>query len=119
MDDFAGRTVLVTGGATGLGFAAARLAGQRGAAVALLGHVAGEVEAAAEALRGEDLSALALVADIADPAAVEAAFAKLDAEAPAPLYGLVCNAAIQPYGTVETMPPHEWDAVLGVNLRGA
>ena len=117
--ELAGRAVLVTGGATGLGLAAARLAAERGASVALLGHLEAEVEAAAEGLRAEGVDAHALVADVSDPDAVEAAYARLDAFIAHPLRGLVCNAAIQPYGTSVSMGPAEWDAVYGVNVRGA
>lgn len=118
MEGIEGRLALVTGGATGIGLASARLLAARGATAAILGHRAVDVEPAVEALHAEGASALGLVADVADPRAMEAAFERLDAEA-APLGVLVCNAAIQPYGTVESMPPEEWDAVMAVNLRGA
>ena len=32
---------------------------------------------------------------------------------------LVCNAAVQPYGTVESTDYSTWDRVIGTNLRGA
>jgi len=71
--------------------------------VALLGHEAAMVDAAA-GLRAEGLAATALLADVADEAAMAAAFAAFDA-AHDRLSVLVTSAGIQPYGTVETMPP--------------
>ncbi len=107
-----GHAVVLTGGATGLGLAAARLMASRGATVWILGHDAEAVaRAATNGLR-------ALVADVSDADAVTAAFAARDADGP-PLTGLVCSAGIQPFGTVETTSPDRWNNVLGVNLRGA
>lgn len=117
--DFAGSTALVTGGATGIGFAAARLLAARGASVAILGHLPDDVNAAVTTLRAEGADAAALVADVSDPAAMAAAFKTLATTLTPPLKALVCNAAIQPYGTVETMAPDLWDQVIAVNVRGA
>ena len=118
MNDFAGRTAIVTGGATGIGFATARLLAERGAQVCILGHEAEQVDAACAQLTAAGLAAFALVADVADPAQMLGAFQEFDALGLI-LTTLVCSAAIQPYGTVETMPVAEWDQVIDVNLRGA
>ena len=110
---FAGRRALVTGGASGIGRAAAELLCAEGAGVALL-DAAPEVEATAAAL-----GALALRADVTDAdavgAAVDAARAGLGGDV-----DLLVNAA----GVYRIRPLREldaagWDAVLAVNLRGA
>lgn len=118
MPELDGKTAIITGGATGIGLAAARLMAQRGARVALLGHEPDSVDRATEDLQKEGLSAIGLVADVSDPAAMEAAFAAFD-RVHSNLSVLVTSAGIQPFGTVETMPPEQWQQVLSVNLGGA
>lgn len=61
--NFAGKTVLVTGGATGIGWALAQRFSARGARVAVCGRRAERLQAAAEALPG----LLTRVADMASP----------------------------------------------------
>lgn len=114
-----GRSAIITGGATGIGLATAKLMARQGATIGILGHLANDVAAAVDALRADGATALGLVANVADEGEVAAAFAKADQALADPLRILVCNAAIQPYGTVETLSAQLWDEVLGVNLRGA
>jgi NAD(P)-dependent dehydrogenase (short-subunit alcohol dehydrogenase family) len=63
--DLTGRTVLVTGGNSGIGLAMARALGLAGAKVALVARRAAELEAAAVALRDEGISAVPIAADLA------------------------------------------------------
>lgn len=111
-DRFDGRVALVTGGGSGIGLACARLLAERGARVAVLGHEAAMMEAAAQAL-----GATALVADVADATAMAAAFDRLDAEM-GRLDVLVAAAASQPYGTVEETDDATWERAVAVNLGG-
>ena len=117
MSEFAGRGALITGGGRGIGLACARLIAERGGAVVLLDNDSAMVEDAAANLRAEGFSATALVADIGVDAevagAVERSVAVLGS-----VDVLVNNAAIQPYGTVQSMDPAGWDNVIGINLRG-
>jgi NAD(P)-dependent dehydrogenase (short-subunit alcohol dehydrogenase family) len=93
------RTLLVTGGSRGIGAATARAAAKAGWDVALTfvsdAAAAGRVQAEVRALGRR---AFALRCDVADDAAVRAAFAALDAEVAAgrlaPLGGLVNNAGV-------------------------
>lgn len=116
--EFAERTVLITGGATGIGFQTARQLAAAGATVALLNDRQSDIDAALAALSDEGHAAIGLAADVSDADAMEAAFARLD-EAPFPLRGLVCSAAIQPFGTVTSMAPAQWAKVQAVNVNGA
>jgi glucose 1-dehydrogenase len=96
---FTGRRALVTGGASGIGRAVAALLAEEGAAVATLDRADGAT----------------VRADVTDPAAVEAAFAALDA----PPDLLVNAAGVYPIAPLTEMTVEEWDRVLAINLRGA
>jgi 3-oxoacyl-[acyl-carrier protein] reductase len=65
----AGRVAIVTGGARGLGFAAAQLLAERGAVVTLLDRDAAPLEAARVALPGADV----VTADVTKPSECDAA----------------------------------------------
>jgi 2-keto-3-deoxy-L-fuconate dehydrogenase len=102
--EFAGLTALVTGGASGIGLATARLLAARGAQVTVLDRV----EAAGFA---------SVLADVTSDAQVRLAVAKA-AEALGPLDILVNNAGIGAAGTVEDNDDAEWHRVLDVNVLG-
>ena len=68
-----GRSALVVGGGQGMGRAAALLFARLGAAVAVLDEVAERADAVAGEARGAGARAEALVADVTDAAAAEAA----------------------------------------------
>jgi 3-oxoacyl-[acyl-carrier protein] reductase len=74
-DELAGQVALITGGAGGLGSAAARRLAEHGA-VAVIADLAGEAaHAVAEKLRADGLAAEGLALDVTDSAAVDAAVA--------------------------------------------
>jgi 3-oxoacyl-[acyl-carrier protein] reductase len=112
-----GRTAIVTGAATGIGRATARLLAERGARVVAAGlqpdELAGTVQAIAEA-GGE---AIAVDADVSDPDAIEAV-----AAAARTAFGgtdiLVNNAAVYPLGPWQEMDAAALDAVFATNVRG-
>lgn len=113
----ADRTVVVTGAGRGLGAAIAEAAVDEGWTVGVLDREAEAVHATAATL-GE--RAIALDADVADEAAVEAALDRF-AEAtgrPAP-DALVANAGIVRFGPLLDLAVADWQAVVDVNLTGA
>ena len=106
--EFAGLAALVTGGASGIGLATARLLAARGARVALLDRVKGD---------GESTDLYPVIADVTDDAAVRAAVAEAG-RALGRLDIVVNNAGIGAAGTVEDNDDAEWHRVLDVNVLG-
>jgi NAD(P)-dependent dehydrogenase (short-subunit alcohol dehydrogenase family) len=102
-----GVRALVTGGASGIGEAAAALLLRRGARVAVLDRD----------IAGVEPPAVAVQADVTDDAAVRAAVASA-AEQLGGLDVLVNNAGIGAQGTVEDNPDEEWRRVFDVNVFG-
>jgi NAD(P)-dependent dehydrogenase (short-subunit alcohol dehydrogenase family) len=108
--------VLVTGAARGIGLAIARRFRQEGWRVALLDIDAATL-AGAEAGFADPAHVLALVADVADPAQVAAAFDTL-ARRFGRLDALVNNAGVAVFKPILETTAAEWDRVIAVNLGG-
>ena len=110
-----GRVAVVTGGASGIGLAAGAALAEAGARVTLMDRDLPAAEAAAAGLDGR-VEAMAL--DVADEAAVEAAFARLSSR-----FGQV-DILVNNAGTAIRRPSlelslAEWDQVVAVNMTGA
>ncbi|MGD6740410.1 SDR family NAD(P)-dependent oxidoreductase [Streptomyces sp. BH106] len=71
--EFAGKTALVTGSASGIGLATARRLGRGGANVVIADYNEKGAQEAAETLKAEGLKAAAVAVDVTEPASVEAA----------------------------------------------
>ena len=108
--ELAGLAALVTGGASGIGLATARLMAARGARVAILDR---EIPASL----AQDGILQPVIADVTDDGAVRSAVATA-AEALGGLDILVNNAGIGAAGTVEDNDDAEWRHVLDVNVLG-
>ena len=113
--DLSGKVAIVTGGATGIGFGSARALVDAGASVVLFGPDAAALDIAVTKLGAG--SAAGVVGDVSRSGDVERLvgatlerFGGIDI--------IVNSAAVQPYGTVETMSEAEWDRTLAINLKG-
>jgi len=89
-----------------------------GHAVAVLDLDEGSCATTVSAIEDAGGKALAVGVDVSDPAAVEAAVARI-AETLGPPTILVNNAGITRDAMLFKMTPEAWDAVLAVHLRGA
>ncbi|GAA1263653.1 SDR family oxidoreductase [Saccharothrix xinjiangensis] len=106
MSEFEGLVAVVTGGASGLGLATARLLADRGATAVAL-DLDPEVDPPVHGVR----------ADVADDGSVRAAIAEV-VERFGRLDVLVNNAGVGAQGDVAANPDAEWLRVLDVNVLG-
>jgi NAD(P)-dependent dehydrogenase (short-subunit alcohol dehydrogenase family) len=112
-------SVIVTGGASGIGLATAHLLYQQGMAVALIDVNAAAGEKALAFLAGADPSRTIFIqANAADESEAQIAVEKV-VQSFGGISGLVNNAGIQRYGNAEATSIELWNEVLRVNLTAA
>ncbi|HEX2534273.1 MAG TPA: SDR family oxidoreductase [Chitinophagaceae bacterium] len=107
--EFKQKTVVITGGAKGIGAACAKLFFEAGAQVAVLDLVPPYEPP-------EDARWLYLQCNVSDSRAVEQAMEVIWNRFGS-IHFLVNNAGIQRYGSVTETPEEEWDLVMNVNLK--
>jgi citronellol/citronellal dehydrogenase len=114
---YTGKTVLISGGAGGIGRATAWLLGRLGAQVIVAGRDEDRLEAAAQAMRAAGLKAAAKTVNVRDPATITALHDWITAE-----FGgidiLVNSAGGQfPQAAID-FSTKGWNAVVDTNLNG-
>jgi len=114
MHGLKGKRVLITGGASGIGFATAKRFLDEGARLAILDR-----DEAALQRAGKELPTLggAMLADVSDEKSVRRAFDELD-RLFAGLDVLINNAGISIRNRFMDITPEQWRTVIGVNLSG-
>jgi NAD(P)-dependent dehydrogenase (short-subunit alcohol dehydrogenase family) len=113
-----GRTLVVTGGASGIGRAVSELAADQGMAVAVMDLNSTAVTETVDGITAAGGSAAPFVADVRDRAAVRSAVASIE-ETLGPLYGAVACAGISRPTVAEDLTHEDWSAVIDINLTGA
>jgi len=110
-------TILITGGAAGIGRACAERFARDGWRIAILDHSAEDLDSAVAELEGEGYEVLAALGDVgqrsatADLAAqVLARWGRIDA--------LIANAAARVYGSILDASDDDWALIVNVNLKG-
>ena len=116
MHEFAGRTAVITGAASGIGLGIARRCGDRGMNVALLDIETDRLADAAAQVGSED-HVLALTVDVADPEQVRRAAAVVE-ERFGDVHLLVNNAGVSLTGRMWNMTDDDIAWQLGVNVAG-
>ncbi|MEE2677910.1 MAG: SDR family NAD(P)-dependent oxidoreductase [Myxococcota bacterium] len=118
MRDLEGKTAVVTGSASGMGFAFAEAFGREGMNVVLADIEEKALRVAAAQIEAVGASVLPVVTDVSDTESMDHL-----AEATREAYGgahLVClNAGVSPpTGPIENLTVNDWRWTLGVNLWG-
>jgi gluconate 5-dehydrogenase len=116
--DLSGKTALVTGSSSGLGFAMARGFAEAGATVVLNGRNEAKLAAAAGALKDAGFSVSARPFDVVDDKAVRAAFAAFDAEGVA-IDILVNNAGRILRKPIVDLSTEEWREIVDSHVTAA
>jgi 3-oxoacyl-[acyl-carrier protein] reductase len=111
-----GRVAVVTGGASGIGAAAAVALAHEGCDVAIVDRDLRNREALI-LIEGEGRRSQGVAADVRDPALAERSVAEVVAKL-GRLDILVCAAGITSDAVSWKMTPEQWDEVIGVNLTG-
>jgi NAD(P)-dependent dehydrogenase (short-subunit alcohol dehydrogenase family) len=115
----AGRTVVITGAARGVGRSIAEACGRHGARLILADILAERGEQTAAELRKSGLTARFLPVDVGDPSSIER-LANDIATREGAIHGLVNNAAVTNTGGpgFDQLEIDAWDRVMRVNVRG-
>ena len=113
-----GKVALVTGAGSGIGKASAVAFAKAGAKVGVLSHTRSEIDQTAAEIQRDGGEAIAVTADVADAAAVEAAvgqlvgrFGRLDV--------VYANAGVNGMqAPIDDLTPDEWRHTIDNNLTG-
>ena len=112
-----GKSVIVTGGGTGIGAAIARVFSERGAKVLIASRNGEHLAPVAKALRDAGGTVESLTCDVRDAAQVETMFDHADA-----VFGgvdvLINNHGASFYARAEELSPNGFATIVAINLQG-
>jgi NAD(P)-dependent dehydrogenase (short-subunit alcohol dehydrogenase family) len=117
MSKLKSRSAIITGGASGIGLATARLFAREGAAVEILDRDETAMRSAVEEIVAAGGTAAAESCDVTDPAAVAAVVARIHARR-GRIHILINNAGIAHVGNALTTTPEDFERVQRVNVFG-
>jgi len=111
------KTVVITGGSSGIGLETARLIlTDPEFRVVLIGRDGDRLAEAVKSLGADESKVFTLQADLSDPKQLKKATDKI-VSSQKNLYGLINNAGIYPFGGVTTTTEESWDQTMDLNLK--
>lgn len=113
-----GRTVLVTGGSTGIGLAVAKLFAHEGAAVVLLSLEQAEVERACNELSYLSSKVVGIVGDVTDPGDVAKAVRAAKTDGGGLHYAVNCAGIPQATMRIGEQTESDYDRIFAVDVKG-
>lgn len=116
--DLAGRVILITGGASGIGEAHVRAFAASGCRTAFLDKQEEAGKALEASLRRDGASVSFLACDLLDIEALGVAIDRVG-ETLGPVHGLINNAAVDQRHDIDAVTPDDFDWMMSVNLRHA
>jgi NAD(P)-dependent dehydrogenase (short-subunit alcohol dehydrogenase family) len=115
--DFRDRVAVITGGASGIGFAVARVLGRLGARLVLADIEAAALQAALRTLTAEGYEVAGRITDVGERADIdqlaELAWSRFGA-----VHFVMHNAGVAVFGAAQTLTDADWAWSLRVNLQG-
>ncbi|WCM91389.1 SDR family oxidoreductase [Acidovorax sp. NCPPB 2350] len=117
IDDFQGKTAVLTGAGSGFGLECARIGARRGMRLVLVDVQQDALDAAETEMRAAGAEVLARRVDVSDAAQMECLAADVHAHFGAPHF-VFNNAGVGAGGLVWENSVADWNWVLGVNLMG-
>lgn len=118
MYDMHEKTVLVTGGSRGIGFAIARDFARQGAQVVISSRTEEALESAAEKIAAEGGAVTPFTCDVSQSDQVQQ-MVKHTLDTHGRIDVLVNNAGITRDNLILRMQENDWDTVININLKGA
>ncbi|MBC3422372.1 MULTISPECIES: SDR family NAD(P)-dependent oxidoreductase [unclassified Pseudomonas] len=112
---FQGKTIVVTGGSSGIGLSISRRLSEEGARVVVLGR---SLEKGRSALEQLGAQASFIPCDVAEPGAVRDAFAEIEARFGGLDHAVNAAGITAPYAQVADLQVQDWERVVRINLNG-
>lgn len=111
------KTVIITGGGSGIGFSTAKLLlDTKKYRIVLVGRDRAKLDHAAKELGGASDLVSVFTCDLKEPEQIKSTVEKIEGSHKG-IYGLVNNAGTYPFGGIHTTTAAQWDEAMAINLK--